>query len=55
MVVGEKFVFYEAYEEVGVGMLLGTFSTESFHSDGDVCGRKRLGEGRRCSRQNIKL
>ena len=22
MVVGEKFVFYEAYEEVGVGMLL---------------------------------
>ena len=35
--------------------LLGTFSTESFHSDGDVGGRKRLGQGRRCSRQNINL
>ena len=35
--------------------VLGTFSTDSFHSDGDVCGRKRLGRGRRCSRQNINL
>ena len=34
---------------------LGTFSTESFHSDDDVGGRRRLGRGRRCSRQNINL
>lgn len=36
-------------------MQLGTFSTECFHSDGDVGGRRRLGRGRRCSRQNINL
>ena len=36
-------------------MQTGTFSTESFHSDGDVGGRRRLGRGRRCSRQNINL
>ena len=35
--------------------LTGTFSTESFHGDGDVGGRKRLGRGRRCSRQIINL
>ena len=34
---------------------IGTFSTESFHSDGDVGGRRTLGRGRRCSRQNINL
>ena len=34
---------------------LGTFSTESFHSDGDVGGRRRLRRGRRCSRQNVNL
>ena len=36
---------------------IGTFSTESFHGDGDgdVSGRRRLGRGRRCSRQNINL
>ena len=33
---------------------IGTFSTESFHGDGDVGGRKRLGRGRRCSRQKCK-
>ena len=32
-------------------LLIGTFSTENFHSDGDVDGRKRLGRGRRFSRQ----
>ena len=35
--------------------LLGTFRTESFHGDGDVGGLRRLGRGRRCSRQNINL
>ena len=39
----------------GVVLSLETFSTESFHSDGDVGGRRRLGRGRRCSRQNINL
>ena len=24
-------------------LLIGTFSTENFHSDGDVCGRRRPG------------
>ena len=32
---------------------LGTFSTETFHGDGNVGGRKKLARGRRCSRQNI--
>ena len=35
--------------------VIGTFSTDDFHSDGDVGGRKRLRRGRRCSRQNISL
>ena len=35
--------------------ILRTFSTESFHSDGDVGGRKRPGRGRRCLSQNTSL
>ena len=35
-------------------LLIGTFSTESFHSDGDVGGRKRLGRGRRFPAKNVK-
>ena len=32
-------------------LLIGTLSTENFHNDGDVGGRKRLRWGRRFSRQ----
>lgn len=33
----------------------GTFSTESFCSNGNISGWKRLGQGQRCSCQNINL
>ena len=40
----------ENYSQFTLPSIVGTFSTESFHGDGDVGGRKRLGRGRRCSR-----
>ena len=39
----------------GYALILGTFSTDSFHSDSNIGGRKRLGRGRGFSRQNINL
>ena len=53
VIIGQSHEFWWAYSLFVGQVALGNLSNRGFPGDGDTTGRKSLGRGCRCSRQNV--